>query len=323
MIETELSTEHLPPSDRFAYWNEIYPQALVPCVLQSDATDDFRVRALHLDLGSVQVSKIAMPLSRVVRPARLVRQRDPETYFLLCNLRGGHQFTQAGRESFWGRRELLFYDSSRPYHGTMLPEGDDERSTLIITQFPRDLLPLPPDELDSLVSTNLPGTGIEPLLIHCLSELSYGSRRHTPADAARLSSVALDLITALFAHILEADAAVLPETHHRVLATRIRAFIEARLPDPGLTPAAIAAAHHISLGHLHRVFDAGRGQGVAAWIRQRRLQRCRRDLSDPALAVHPIQAIASRWGFTDSPHFSRVFRAAYGMSPREYRHQWE
>lgn len=32
------------------------------------------------------------------------------------------------------------------------------------------------------------------------------------------------------------------------------------------------------------------------------------DLSRPA-----------RWGFTDPAHFSRAFRAAYGMPPAEYR----
>jgi methylphosphotriester-DNA--protein-cysteine methyltransferase len=27
----------------------------------------------------------------------------------------------------------------------------------------------------------------------------------------------------------------------------------------------------------------------------------------------------ARWGFTDPAHFSRAFRAAYGMPPAEYR----
>jgi AraC-like DNA-binding protein len=29
--------------------------------------------------------------------------------------------------------------------------------------------------------------------------------------------------------------------------------------------------------------------------------------------------IAARWGLADSSHFSRLFRATYGMSPREFR----
>ncbi|MEU2654998.1 hypothetical protein ABZ615_06705 [Streptomyces sp. NPDC007325] len=37
------------------------------------------------------------------------------------------------------------------------------------------------------------------------------------------------------------------ETRRQVLLVRVRAFIEATLPDPGLGPAAIAAYHHISV----------------------------------------------------------------------------
>jgi AraC-like DNA-binding protein len=32
-----------------------------------------------------------------------------------------------------------------------------------------------------------------------------------------------------------------------------------------------------------------------------------------------ISAIASRWGLPSAPHFSRLFRDAYGCSPREFR----
>ncbi|WP_259670834.1 hypothetical protein [Streptomyces sp. ID38640] len=43
---------------------------------------------------------------------------------------------------------------------------------------------------------------------------------------------------------------------------------------------------------------------VAAWIRHQRLERARRDLTDPALGHHTICQIATHWGFTraaDSP----------------------
>ena len=58
---------------------------------------------------------------------------------------------------------------------------------------------------------------------------------------------------------------------------------------------------------------------MAGWIRERRLERCRRDLTDPTLADWSVTAIALRWGLTDPAHFSRAFRTAYGLSPTEYR----
>jgi AraC-like DNA-binding protein len=58
---------------------------------------------------------------------------------------------------------------------------------------------------------------------------------------------------------------------------------------------------------------------AAALIRQRRLDRCRRDLVDPALAARPVAATAARWGFVSVPHFHRLFRDTYGLPPAEFR----
>jgi AraC-like DNA-binding protein len=98
----------------------------------------------------------------------------------------------------------------------------------------------------------------------------------------------------------------------------IKRHIEANLRDPGLTPERIAAEHFVSRRQLYTLFEA-EGCGVRAWIRERRLERCRRDLRDPALRDETVLSIATRWGFTDASHFSHAFRAAYGMSPSAYR----
>jgi AraC-like DNA-binding protein len=99
---------------------------------------------------------------------------------------------------------------------------------------------------------------------------------------------------------------------------RVHAFIEARLGDPELTPGAIAAAHHISFRYPHRLFEP-QETTVAGWIRRRRLERCRRDLLDPALRWQPVAPIGARWGLANPAHFGRAFRAAYGVPPAEYR----
>ncbi|MEO6529881.1 MAG: helix-turn-helix domain-containing protein, partial [Specibacter sp.] len=99
---------------------------------------------------------------------------------------------------------------------------------------------------------------------------------------------------------------------------RIRRFIEANLADPELSPASVASAHFISTRHLHNVFQEA-GTTVAHWIRTRRLENCRRELRDPLLTHRPVSVIASRWGFVDAAHFSRVFRATFGEPPSTYR----
>ncbi|HEU5024916.1 MAG TPA: helix-turn-helix domain-containing protein [Spirillospora sp.] len=98
----------------------------------------------------------------------------------------------------------------------------------------------------------------------------------------------------------------------------IKEWIEAHLRDPDLTPAAIAAAHHVSVRQLYRLFGPS-GTTVARYVRDRRLERCRRELSDPSQAGRRISAIARGWGLPDAAGFSRAFRAAYGLPPSAYR----
>lgn len=138
------------------------------------------------------------------------------------------------------------------------------------------------------------------------------------AGGTRLGTAVLDLLTAGMAARLDRTRAVAPETRHRALLVRIRASIEQRLGDPDLTPGKLAAAHHISVRYLHKLF-ATQETTLAGWIRWRRLERCRRDLLDPNQVTRPVRAIAARWGILNATHFSRVFRAAYGVSPGEYR----
>ncbi|MFE2282429.1 helix-turn-helix transcriptional regulator [Streptomyces sp. NPDC059454] len=91
------------------------------------------------------------------------------------------------------------------------------------------------------------------------------------------------------------------------------------LSDPDLSPAAIAAHHHISVRLLHALFEQ-ETETVGATIRRRRLERTRTDLADPRLRHRTIGEIALRWGFRHPADFSRTFRRAYGIPPSDFRH---
>jgi AraC family transcriptional regulator, positive regulator of tynA and feaB len=58
------------------------------------------------------------------------------------------------------------------------------------------------------------------------------------------------------------------------------------------------------------------GETVGEVVRVRRLAKARRDLMKSG---EPISTIAHRWRFSDSSHFSKAFKAHYGVSPSEYR----
>jgi AraC-like DNA-binding protein len=51
----------------------------------------------------------------------------------------------------------------------------------------------------------------------------------------------------------------------------------------------------------------------------KRLEGAKAELHTPAGRARSIAAVALRWGFKDPTHFTRRFRAAYGLLPREWR----
>lgn len=318
MLVTEARTRDLPAAERFDYWRSLTAETLLPNTLRSEHASDFGAELRLLDLGAVQVSGLRYPQLETYRPAKLIRRSDPEAYQLMLNLRGGHRIIQGGCDTTSSAGEMTLYDTSRPWHGWA--EADTGTVGGIMVQLPRQLLPLPQDKVRSLTAVRMSGReGMGALLAGFLRQMAADASSYTPADASRLAVVAVDLLAAVCAHHLEAERQLPPETRHHALILRIRTFIEQHLADPGLTPAAVAAAHNISTRHLHRLFQA-QGMTVAGWIRQRRLENCHRELADPRHRHRTIQAVAARWGFTDKAHFSRVFRAAYGMPPGDLRH---
>lgn len=316
MIFTDVSTATLPIADRLAWWRERTRNELMPSAITCEDAAAFGAEARAVGLGDVVVSRLRYSPLQFSRNRRLIRQSDPEQIILALGLSGQLGITLDRTERVCETRDILCYETSRPFHGWTVCDQDPAAVQLLV-QVPRKVLPLRGGKLDRLVGVLMPGRdGIGGLLTDYLISLIQHANRYAPADVSRLTTVTLDLITALLSHHL--DGTLPAQTHHRVLLARIHRFIESRLADPALAPRMIASAHGISLRHLHKLFQE-QDRTVAGWIRQRRLERCRRDLADPRYWSQPVHAIARRSGFTNAAHFSRLFTAAYGQPPTDHR----
>ncbi len=102
------------------------------------------------------------------------------------------------------------------------------------------------------------------------------------------------------------------------LLERVCQTIEMRLSDPELNYQQVASEHGISPRYLQKLFESI-DDSFGHYVKVRRLERCRLDLTSPLHAQKSISDILFQWGFNDSASFSRAFREQYGMSPREYR----
>jgi AraC-like DNA-binding protein len=99
---------------------------------------------------------------------------------------------------------------------------------------------------------------------------------------------------------------------------RLKSIIDARISDPALRPADVAAAAGISVRYANALL-AEENSSLARYILHRRLEHCRKALEDPLQAHRTIGDIAFGWGFSDLSHFSRRFRDQFGMTPGELR----
>ncbi len=151
-----------------------------------------------------------------------------------------------------------------------------------------------------------------------LDLLGAGWRRAACGEAGealreQVGAMVVDLLaTALDGGRPEPDTAA-GRAGLRARATRV---IQAELGDPDLSPARVAAAIGVSRRYLDVLF-ADAGTSVMRYVREQRLERCHRTLA--ADGTCGVAAVAHRHGFRDAAHFSRAFRARYGVAPRDVR----
>jgi AraC-like DNA-binding protein len=274
----------------------------------------FRGRLQWASLGTVQVVDVAATSNMAGRTRNLIRRSAPDYLKVGLQVQGCCVMSQDGREAALAPGDFAIHDTTRPYQFVF----NDAFRTLVV-MFPRKLLRLPPARLAQLTARRVPGGhGLGALVSPLLVELGRRLAAGNLTGGIQLSDAIMDMFAASFAEQLACENAVDLQTGRRALLLRIHAFIEDRLDDPGLDPGTVAAAHHISVRYLRKLFEH-EAETVTGWIRARRMEHCRRDLAEARFAELPVSSVAARWGLHDPAHFSRLFKATYGLSPREYR----
>jgi len=286
--------------------------SFVPLEVSSDNPDTFRGRIRAGGVDNVHVSEVAAAPHTVTRSPELISRADRHYYKLSLLLSGTGVLIQDNREAVLRPGDLAIYDTHRPYSLVF-----DEDFRTMVVMFPKNMIDIPAGMLGQLTAVRLSGTdGVAAMVAPFLARMVDNLETLSGATGPRIAHHTLDLVTTMYARELDFDTS--EADPHRALMRRIRAYIERNLHSPELGPTDIAAAHYVSTRHLHGLFKE-HDTTVARWIRERRLQHCRRDLLDPVQAGRPIAAIAARWGFVDAAHFSRVFKAEFGHSPSQER----
>lgn len=305
------STGSVPLRESLSYWHDAVLETLVG--MDIEAEGGTYVASMRTDhLGDLQITTVDCDPGEVRRTPRLIARGDGRQVFVAVQDSGVAQVEQDGRRTELRAGDIAFFETLRPFR-TRFPE----EFRLKIFAVPRDLLGRPEADLGRLTARALrPGSGLPTVLSPFLSRLADTSEHYTGPVAERMADSAVNLLAAAAAEQLGERPSDGPGAD-RVLLLRVQGFVRWHLAEPGLTPEAVARAHHISVRYLHRLFER-EGTSFGRWVRELRLRECRRELAGADPRGARVGSVARRWGFTSTAHFSRVFRRAYGTSPTEW-----
>jgi AraC-like DNA-binding protein len=236
-----------------------------------------------------------------------------EVFLLAIQRRGASRVCQHGRTAQLGPGDMALYSAADPYHVEV--QADSEQLVLAMPAAPlRSACP----ELEQLTAVRLENSQPLVSLLAIMADSHFHAPQELPAAAAALAAHAL-IATVAGCLLTLNDAAPAKRTRlSQYHLRRIRHYALANLGDAKLSVAQVGAALGLSAAHIHRLF-ADETQTFTAWLWESRLRACQQALRQQSLARLSISAIAFQHGFAHATHFSRAFRARFGVTASTWR----
>jgi AraC family transcriptional regulator, positive regulator of tynA and feaB len=271
--------------------------------------DGFDAEIRGGDLGPARICSVSHGRQQISNERGAIRASTRPLFKFVFQEEGECRFEQTGRTITLRAGEWCLYEKTRPHY--IFTEGFSRQTALLLPFATGDV-----SRWESHLMCSYPtfeGAG------HILHDSVIAS----VTEIARLSEASRYLMGKALANL--AELTLLDKTGGRecvssrdALRAKVNEHIQKNLGDPDLDIDSIAIAMGCSKRYLHKVFS-DQGATIAKLIWNARLERCYIDLSDPTLADRKITDIAYSWGFCDSHHFSRMFKARYGVTPGCFR----
>ncbi|KFE50613.1 transcriptional regulator FeaR [Pseudomonas syringae] len=256
-------------------------------------------------LGKTPVAHIRSNANAIARSGREAgRDTDPHCFLVLQH--HGEMVIELGDRVIDLREgDVALLDSAQAMK--MIPRGLFSHVSI---HLPRESLStFEPSRFGKLSLTGACGQ----LLGNMVRQVAEGELGHwaRPEDGDGLQAA----LVALLGSVMQYPAR---ESSPGLHLYEVQSLIQQRLDSPRLTPVALAEELGISSRQLYRLFEAD-GDSVCRYILRERLIKASQDLRNPAYSHRSITEIGTRWGFSDSAHFSKTFKKQLGVAPRSYR----
>jgi AraC-like DNA-binding protein len=313
-VEEVWSSGGLPARRQFEAWREVIVDAHLSWDIPAVAFERFDANMRQHRVGGVRITDCTAP-ERVtgVRRRSQIR-RDAADYLTVVHIaQGGETLVFRDRhELHLIEGQFTLWDSDQPMAFATSP-GLRQLSLLV----PRGDLTRRMPRVGDLVGRPMDGrSGLGALFIDHLHAL-LSRLGQVPIDQRE---VVIENTLDILVHCLRQQSALPGPRVRQLVLEQVLRRIEEHLHDPGLNVQWLARRCAMTERNVHKLFETT-GTTVSKHIRERRLAMCRRDLSSSTLARRQVAEIAHHWGFGDASHFGKLFRAAYGVSPGEWRAQ--
>lgn len=311
-MTTTFDTHTVSPSQRQAYWQDVVCQTFVPLECRITTLEPFEGQLLVSSLADLTVVQVRAAGQRVRRTPPCIARSDDEYVLVSLAHQGRAQVLQDGREASLEPGDFALYDTRNPYE--LQFSGTFSQTVL---QIPYRALRERICNIERLTALTLSRKDpVARLAFDYLAGLA-ALEDHTNSDAQRrLANQGLDLLAMVLG---ERTKDVPQPTNHRTsLLYRIKRHIRLHLVDSDLSLAKVASAFSVTPRYINSLFQDEQ-LSFGRFLLGERLQACACLLRDPAQQAEAISTVAYRAGFTDMAYFSRVFKARYGASPRDFR----
>jgi len=306
------STSHIAAPQRAEFWRAASQEALTPITPHIPKAETFDATLTTRSLDNLILNQVEVATGHDVECTDLDLSRSEMPFvFVDLYLSGQVQASQQGREIIARPGEPFLIDGRRNYR----LDHPDPVSMLALA-VPYTALGSHAPAVEGLIAQHLPHRASLQLLAGQMRTLSAWPHDLEPDEASHVA----DLLVGTLQAVLQGtgDESLIATKHRCFLRRRVQQIIDQQYADPALCPASVAQQMGISVRTLHSRL-ARDGTSFGAELMARRLQRAHAMLRGGPHGTATVIEISARCGFSSPAHFSRRFRARYGVPPGAVR----
>ncbi|MBP1093054.1 helix-turn-helix domain-containing protein [Bradyrhizobium diazoefficiens] len=314
-------TDEVEPQERFDYWREVRAKGLfgVTAELERERRADFFGEFSLRQLGAGGLVELKASHYTVERSTSDIAYTPGDSICVYQQLGSGGWFGgMRGSDFAIANGSFATSHTDLPYRTAPLGAGGFH---LRILKIPVSRIPAQDRRIRELTPKTFNDHALAPLLAACFADLGEAAAGDDgAADATSL--VQASLVQALAHLALIERGIVRPGSRLGQAALRTARLSQARrliarhLQNPDLAPSMVADLLGVSVRHLHMLFEAAE-KSFSQTVTNERLKRSRRLLREAPERL--IADIATSCGFESLATYYRVFNAAYGMAPGDFR----